>query len=116
MLIILINILIMLNGINILNEEIQGWVGFRHIMDHIAKSNKPVVGHNCFLDLMFLTQSFASDLQNKKFGEFKKIVLESFPSIFDTKYFISCLVPSMKETGLGTITFISSFLFLILLQ
>jgi CAF1 family ribonuclease len=70
-------------------------------MDHIAKSGKPVVGHNCFLDLMFLTQSFVTDLQNNTLAEFKKIVLENLPAIYDTKYVTNALVPTMKETNLG---------------
>jgi len=81
-------------------KEIQGWVGFRHVMDHITKSGKPIVGHNCFLDMLFLTQSFATDLQEKTYAEFKKIVLESFPAIYDTKYVINTLVPTLKETNL----------------
>jgi len=69
-------------------------------MDHITKSGKPVVGHNCFLDMLFLTQSFATDLDEKTFKDFKAILQENFNAIYDTKYVINTLVPTMKETNL----------------
>lgn len=89
-----------LSGFEKKKKEIQGWVGFRHVMDHITKSGKPVVGHNCFLDMLFLTQSFATDLEEKTYAEFKKILLKNFPSVFDTKYVSNTLVPTLKETNL----------------
>jgi len=89
-----------LSGLEKKKKEIQGWVGFRHVMDHIAKSGKPIVGHNCFLDMLFLTQSFATDLQEKTYADFKKILLENFPAIYDTKYVINVVVPTLKETNL----------------
>jgi len=89
-----------LTGFEKKKKEIQGWVGFRHVIDHLAKSGKPVVGHNCFLDLLFMMQSFSADLEQKSFSEFKKLALECFGVVFDTKTAINELVPTMKETGL----------------
>lgn len=70
-------------------------------MDYIAKSGKPVVGHNCFLDLLFMVQSFNTNLESKSFTEFKQAALESFGVVYDTKHLISALVPTLRETGLG---------------
>ena len=82
-------------------------------MDHITKSGKPIVGHNCFLDMLFLTQSFATDLEEKTYADFKKILLENFPAVYDTKYATNTLAPTLKETNLGilfSILFITSLI------
>ncbi|KAJ5714761.1 uncharacterized protein N7483_011942 [Penicillium malachiteum] len=50
------------------------------------KKNRPIlVGHNCFLDLMFLYRSFIGPLPDT-FGEFQTLIHAAFPMVIDTKY------------------------------
>ena len=49
-----------------LNVEIVGLtdyeVGFSRVIEEIINSKKPLIGHNMFLDIMFIWQQFVDDL------------------------------------------------------
>jgi len=81
-------------------KDIDSWVGFRHVIDHLARSNKPVVGHNSFLDWLFITQSFVADFQNADYNQYKEILKANFGQIFDTKVLMQTLEPTLLETSL----------------
>ncbi|KAJ5638484.1 hypothetical protein N7528_000874 [Penicillium herquei] len=50
------------------------------------KKNRPIlVGHNCFLDLIFLYRSFVGPLPDT-LGEFQTLIHDTFPIVIDTKY------------------------------
>lgn len=59
--------------------------GFSLIFEHIWKSKKRMVGHNCFLDLMYLYHNFIQPLPENYF-DYKKILSQSGNSFYDTKY------------------------------
>ncbi len=50
---------------------------------------------------MFLTQSFVANLQGVPFDDFKKLVIENFGAVFDTKQIFTSVLPTVKETSLG---------------
>ena len=50
----------------------------------ISESGKPLIGHNCFLDLVKLFHQFFNHLP-VKYKDFKKQIHHLFPIIFDTK-------------------------------
>ena len=57
------------------------------IFDLIVAQQKPVVGHNLFMDLLFLHEKFYRPLP-AKLKDFKKNMNRLLPSIFDTKNMI----------------------------
>ena len=59
--------------------------GFSRIIEEIIKSQKPIVGHNCFSDLIRMYQNFIDDLP-LKYQEFKETLHSAFPTIYDTKH------------------------------
>ena len=60
--------------------------GIKNIIDKIISSKKPIVGHNCFIDLLFIMSHFMDDIP-KNFHTFKlKIKNEFSGGIYDTKY------------------------------
>ncbi|XP_045784102.1 pre-piRNA 3'-exonuclease trimmer-like [Maniola jurtina] len=60
-------------------------LGFSQIIDLLATHQKPIIGHNNFLDLVLLHNQFIGPLP-KKYCTFKKNINSLFPIIFDTKY------------------------------
>ena len=48
------------------NMEIEGLanyeIGFSKVIEEIIKSKNPLVGHNMFLDILFIYQQFIDDL------------------------------------------------------
>lgn len=70
----------------ILEENLMSYLlGFSQIIDLLAKYQKPIIGHNNFLDLVLLHNQFIGPLPNK-YDAFKKNINNMFPIIFDTKY------------------------------
>jgi len=61
--------------------------GFSRVFDALAERQKPVVGHNLFMDLLFMHEKFYRPLP-VKLMEFKKNMNRLFPAIFDTKNMI----------------------------
>ncbi|MCO5584126.1 hypothetical protein L7F22_038049 [Adiantum nelumboides] len=69
-------------------------VGFRHVVDAIVSARKPLVGHNCALDLAHIHSKFLSPLPSCV-QEFAASLISNFPFIIDTK----CLMrfdPNLK--------------------
>lgn len=63
-------------------------IGVSKIIDLIKESEKPIVGHNCFIDLAFIVHQFISPLPSS-YSEFKCMVHAFFPYVYDTKYLSS---------------------------
>lgn len=60
-------------------------VGLRLLLKELSSSKKLIVGHNCLLDLMFLTsQCFEALPEN--YEQFKALVHRTFPNVIDTKF------------------------------
>ena len=79
-----------LHKINQENNEIIASIkkekGIKNIIEKIISSKKPIVGHNCFIDLFFIMSHFMDDIP-KNFHTFKlKLKNEFGGGIYDTKY------------------------------
>ncbi len=59
-------------------------LGFSHVMQILQESKKPLVGHNCILDLGFITHQFMQTMP-ATLDEWKAQVEHSFPVLYDTK-------------------------------
>lgn len=69
-----------------LDQELMHYLlGFSHIFKLLVELKKPIIGHNCLLDLMLLYQQF-HDVLPGSYRSFKKKVNELFPNIYDTKH------------------------------
>jgi len=75
-------------------------VGFGEVAECIFNCKKPIVGHNCFLDLLFIYQAFYGQLPDKC-TKYKKKLHEIFPLIYDTKFIASAFQEEFKSTRLG---------------
>lgn len=71
--------------ISTLNEKILNYMkGFTRLFESIVKMKKIVVGHNCFMDLLFIYNSLIDPLP-KSHQQFKRTISKIFPVIYDTK-------------------------------
>ena len=59
-------------------------LGFSRLIELIIQARKPLVGHNCLLDLMFFYQNFIAELPDT-LEEFIHCFHFYFPIIYDTK-------------------------------
>jgi hypothetical protein len=59
--------------------------GFSLLFEQIWASKKPIIGHNCFLDLLYLYQGLVGRLPENYF-EFKSLLKRSGNTFYDTKY------------------------------
>ncbi|CAG8615368.1 10449_t:CDS:10 [Cetraspora pellucida] len=66
-------------------EALASSINFRVIIELLIQSKKPLVGHNCLLDICQVVHQFWQDLpENLK--EWKKLVHELFNIVIDTKH------------------------------
>lgn len=66
------------------DKLVDNFQGFSKLMRHVSQSGKPLVGHNCLLDLIKIYHQFFKKLP-KYYKEFKREIHKIFPVIFDTK-------------------------------
>ena len=59
-------------------------MGFSRVIAELIKAKRPLVGHNMFLDMLFVYNQFIADLP-PTLGEFTESWLSKFPLTFDTK-------------------------------
>ena len=71
-----------------MREKLDQQIGARYIFDAICEARKPVVGHNCYLDLAHIFQKFLGPLPDHV-DKFTRIVHEHFPLVLDTKLLLS---------------------------
>uniref|UniRef100_UPI00398F5D29 poly(A)-specific ribonuclease PNLDC1-like isoform X2 n=1 Tax=Pristiophorus japonicus TaxID=55135 RepID=UPI00398F5D29 len=64
---------------------LEAVLGFTRVFRVLVEANKPMVGHNMLLDLMYIHDKFYRPLP-ESFVEFKSNVHQLFPSVFDTKH------------------------------
>lgn len=67
------------------DDLMSNLLGFSQIIALLADSQKPIVGHNIFLDTVLLHNQFIGPLPNQ-YSEFKKNIHNMFPNLYDTKY------------------------------
>ncbi|KAF5226336.1 hypothetical protein ECC02_000460 [Trypanosoma cruzi] len=68
------------NSASVFSEKL----GFRQIWKCLTKCKKPIIGHNFWLDIMFMLHMHEAPLP-ARYEDFKKQVHELFPCIYDTK-------------------------------
>ncbi|KAG0216662.1 hypothetical protein BGX31_000533 [Mortierella sp. GBA43] len=80
-------------------------LNLRRVLDLISDARKPVIGHNCFLDLLHVTQQFLWDLP-PTLHEWKQQLGLEWKLIVDTKYLAThpLINPFLETTGLECIT------------
>jgi len=71
----------------IANKLLETMHGFSKVILHISKSGKPIVGHNCLLDLIKIYNQFYTSLPST-YKEFKRKVHILFPVVYDTKHIV----------------------------
>ena len=84
-------------------NNIDEQVGFRKVIDKLVETKKPIVGHNCFLDLAHLVHKFIEPLPTS-LEEFKKTLVDNFGPICDTKYIANASgqFASLETLGLSS--------------
>ena len=87
-------------------KALEEQIGFRRVIDCIVDNRKPIVGHNCWVDLLHFQQKFVDNNLPSTLSGFKEEMNKNFPLIIDTK-FLARLV-NIKETSLGELTEMSS--------
>jgi len=66
--------------------DLEASMGFRLFWNMLTKSNKPLVGHNCFFDLLYVLKNFDAPLPDT-LGTLKERFESLFPAgIYDTKF------------------------------
>lgn len=63
-------------------------MGFRLVFNDLVKAKKPLIGHNCMFDILFMMRWFDRPL-SQNLTEFKLHLNELFPILLDTKYIAS---------------------------
>ncbi|KAG0039485.1 hypothetical protein BGZ82_007995 [Podila clonocystis] len=80
-------------------------LNLRRVLDMTVEAKKPLIGHNCFLDLMQITQQFLWDLP-RELEDWKRSLNFEWNTIIDTKHLAGH--PAIKEhletTGLETVS------------
>ncbi|KAJ9066569.1 hypothetical protein DSO57_1008205 [Entomophthora muscae] len=69
-----------------LETEIEEMIGFRKVIDLMVDAQKPIVGHNLFMDLCHIMKQFLIDDLPETLSEFLTELQPRFPRIYDTKY------------------------------
>ncbi|PJF19562.1 hypothetical protein PSACC_00610 [Paramicrosporidium saccamoebae] len=83
-------------------KNIVEQIGFRRIFDFILAQKKPLVGHNCWLDLCHIYQKFIGPLPLDWNG-FKEVFAKHFNApLLDTKFLATHLVGRSLLTVPGT--------------
>ncbi|KAL5242431.1 hypothetical protein ACI65C_009841 [Semiaphis heraclei] len=59
-------------------------MGIKYLMKLISKLKKPIIGHNCALDILILSNQFFTPLP-ENFKDFQNFVSKNFGPIYDTK-------------------------------
>ena len=65
-------------------QLVDSMLGFTKVMRHLSESGKPIVGHNCLIDLLRIFRQFESELP-PNYELFKEKIHHLLPTIYDTK-------------------------------
>ncbi|PVV00817.1 hypothetical protein BB560_004791 [Smittium megazygosporum] len=68
-----------------LEKDLEKHKGFSKVIELLSECNKPIIGHNCFTDFVYLYSHFCRPLPNT-LAEFKNEIHNLFPEIYDTKF------------------------------
>ncbi|KAF9416605.1 hypothetical protein BGZ94_010172 [Podila epigama] len=80
-------------------------LNLRRVLDMTIEAKKPLIGHNCFLDLMQITQQFLWDLP-VELEDWKRSLNLQWNTIIDTKHLAGhpLIQPLMESTGLEAVS------------
>lgn len=67
------------------DDLVDDLLGFSRIMYLLERLQKPIIGHNMFMDIVFLHNQFIGPLPSK-YSVFKKNIHNMLPNLYDTKY------------------------------
>ena len=81
------------------NMFIEELLGFTRVFRLLVNLKKPLVGHNCYMDLLMMFDKFYHCLP-EDYDAFKNELHNLFPLVFDTKYLCYQMQSSMRETHL----------------
>jgi len=87
-----------LNGDELEKQLIDSMLGFTKVIRHLSESRKPIVGHNCLLDVLKIYNQFIKPLPGK-FKDFKKAFNSAFPIVFDTKHICYDIKKKFADTN-----------------
>ncbi|KAI8363294.1 ribonuclease H-like domain-containing protein [Mortierella sp. GBAus27b] len=74
-----------------IQKDVQKARGFCEVIDMLAASRKPIVGHNIVIDLAYILAQFVGPLPMTMEG-YKRMIHHTFPIVMDTK-FVSTVPP-----------------------
>lgn len=83
----------------LVEQIIQRNMGFTRLFQHLVHLRKPVVLHNCLLDLMLIYKQFHRKLPSS-YDTFKSDLLEMFPLIYDTKFVAEELRNKLRDNDI----------------
>ena len=87
-------------------KSFEAGMGFRLVFLELVASKKPIVGHNCLFDFMFMMRWLDTPFAEgdmATLSDFKKKFNSYFPVVFDTKYIASCEIDGVlaADSSLG---------------
>ncbi|XP_060567626.1 poly(A)-specific ribonuclease PNLDC1-like, partial [Ruditapes philippinarum] len=78
---------------------LENMLGFTRIFKLMTQLKKPLLGHNCLMDLMLIYDKFYNPLP-QSYTEFKTNLHSLFPTVFDTKHIVLSMRRDMAQTGM----------------
>lgn len=66
-------------------QQVLEMLGFTRVFRLLTGLAKPIIGHNCLMDLIFMYEKFHQPLP-KLYSQFKQDIHKLFPNIYDTKH------------------------------
>lgn len=90
-------------------QKLHNSKGVKNLFDAIIKNRKPIIGHNCSLDILYCLSHFEDPLP-QSYLEFKKMINTYFSGIYDTKLIYNSLSEKLffekndiYDSGLDTV-------------
>lgn len=71
-------------------ESLEKTKGVKNIFDTITKYKKPIIGHNCSLDILYCISHFGDPLPDN-YSDYKKLIQSYFSGVYDTKFLYNVL-------------------------
>ncbi|KAI0984652.1 hypothetical protein GJ496_001638 [Pomphorhynchus laevis] len=81
--------------------------GFRRVFVEMIRRKIPIVGHNCFADILLMFQCFHQELPDGIVSFIRSVHNDLFHQLWDTKYIIKSLKSKMPNLFQGTPTSLS---------
>ncbi|XP_067928512.1 poly(A)-specific ribonuclease PNLDC1-like [Watersipora subatra] len=82
------------------DKFVENSTGFTRVIDYLISKKKIIVGHNLYLDLMFIYEKFINPLPSS-YTEYKAVLHSCFPHIYDTKFLALQLRRSLESSVHG---------------